>query len=113
MIHIYIIVDPRDSRIFYVGQTQDPKVRWAMHLSEAIHHARGIISRKNERFTEIFSVFQMPLFVTIEVVSERIADAREVYWYDLLKEAGADLVNGSRPGAAHRKGNRRPPNWRA
>lgn len=104
MVSIYILVDPRDSRIFYVGQTSDPKSRWSLHISGIMGRNGGWLSRKEEKFIEILTDFQMPLFVVIEEVDELLSHERELYWYETLKDSGAELTNAGRPGATRRKG---------
>jgi hypothetical protein len=86
-VYIYILVDSRDSRIFYVGQTRDLRRRLYPHLSK-----RRFPGAKNERIREIVDSGGKVLLIEIEETTEELCLHRELYWWNTLVEAGANIL---------------------
>jgi predicted GIY-YIG superfamily endonuclease len=86
---IYALIDPTDQLVYYVGQTQYPKRRFAQHMLEQSRQGakaewlRGLIEKR-----------QQPLMQILEIVGdEKIALAREREWIYRYIEQGMPLVN--------------------
>ena len=93
--YIYILVDPRDSALRYVGRTYFPKLRLEGHIADA-RQEQTANSRKKEWINDLVSQGINPLLVVIEEADQSISPLREAYWVNLLIENGADLLNGVR-----------------
>lgn len=92
MIHIYILRDPRNLEIFYVGKTRNPKHRRAIHLSPSSHNAA-----KRKRITEIKADGFYPDFEIVESLDvpdhhEHWGEA-ERWWIANLRGIGFPLTN--------------------
>lgn len=90
--HIYILVDPRDSRIYYVGCTHHPKSRLATHMADT-RRKKPTNKAKCDWLTGVVDSGATPLLVVIETVSPDRAQEREVYWISTLADLGAPLLN--------------------
>ncbi len=89
--YVYILVDPRDSRIRYVGQTYDPDRRYKDHLRSA---RNGYTSQAKFEWLQSLQQCKMrPAMVIVEVTTGHYALARESYWIARLSFAGAPLLN--------------------
>jgi len=88
MIYIYVLIDPRNSQIRYVGKSIRPKDRLTNHCND---HS------KNHRcywIQELLSLGMMPKQQTIEIVPPNISwQEREIYWISYYKRCSANLVN--------------------
>ena len=89
---VYVLVDPRDSRIFYVGCTRMPKVRLAQHLRDA-HNPNITNPEKKKQIREIQSCGLTPIFVPLEITTLQQQEFAEKYWIKRLALAGAPLTN--------------------
>lgn len=90
--HIYALVDPRDSKIKYIGNTVDPDRRLGGHISVG----RWVTERSGQRRKWIHELQEQeitPLFVTLEIVDAEHAPDRERYWMETLYNLGAPLTN--------------------
>ena len=99
---VYAIVDPRDQRIFYIGETGDFERRKAQHL-EGTDQLSGLMVRM------IRENGLLPLFVVLEhCPSEEAALMAEMFWIETFKARGARLDNSQAfNGHAAREGERR------
>lgn len=90
MFYIYILIDPRDNRIRYVGQTSNIKLRYQKHCKRQ--------QQKNHRgnwLSLLHSLDLKPIMEVIEECSESVWADRETYWIKYYRELGCDLVNAT------------------
>lgn len=79
---IYMLIDPRDRSIRYIGMSNDPNKRYIQHIQRAQSSSlkdRWIIELLNERRVPDLSILE-------EVDSEPQARKREKYWIKVLGE---------------------------
>lgn len=96
MIHIYQLVDPRDNKPFYVGQSIDTAMRWQQHIT-----TRNRPLAMNNEFTptqlRIREICDAGLTPDIDVLESctSFADSRlqEHKWIRQLTEQGYQLTN--------------------
>ena len=99
--YIYCLVDPRDSSICYVGQTNNPNQRLKGHLSKARHS-----TDKSDLLLWLRSVLaddMQPQMVLLEEVSSSELDERERHWINLLSQSGANITNLANKGVRHQR----------
>ena len=102
---IYVLLDPRDRKVRYVGQTADPRTREAEHLCSLPSGGRayGLWQK------ELRSLGSKPIFrVIANAFSRPQAVAVEKHWVAYFRRKGQPLVNAEHTGAYHRV----DPNWR-
>lgn len=89
---IYVLTDPRDGRIRYVGKTDNLKRRLRMHL-----HAAMNAKSRNRRVNWIRSLMLSGLTPCMPVLESGDGDWKEAErrWIRNLKKAGLDLVNST------------------
>ncbi len=103
---IYMLVDPRDSVVRYVGQTiQETKQRLAEHISLA----RRKKIKNIHVYNWIRQLLNLNLVPEIYILEDNLDNAiitdREKYWINHLKNLGADLTNKNLdPHEVHNKG---------
>lgn len=84
---VYAIVDPRSSRVFYIGQTAEFALRCSQHLESGDTIAGLLIQ-------EMSAAGRQPNFVVLEeCTSRRRALMAEIFWMDLFASRGASLAN--------------------
>lgn len=89
-IHIYGLTDPRDSSgfVFYIGQTNDTKMRLHQHIncpgSNALRNWSVILRKAVVR----------PKMIILEITDEEQANAREAFWLEHYKSNGQAIFNG-------------------
>lgn len=89
--HIYVLVDPRDSRIHYVGRTHQPKLRLRGHLADA---RNGKATPKRTKWIQRLAEQGLaPVMVTVELCRWPEAKEREIFWIKLLRKHKAELYN--------------------
>jgi hypothetical protein len=100
-IYIYVLRDPINSDIRYVGQTNDCKRRLNKHItnSKSLKDSRHISNW-------IRSLSSSPIMDIIEVCDYSIRNERENYWINHYKDEGCDLCNSSKGGAGAGIGNK-------
>lgn len=95
---IYVLVDPRDGDIRYVGKTTQPlRVRWLQHLREA----RNSRTDKTYRAYWIRKLQQLqlkPIIRLIQYVPTPCEKEAEQHWIAWFKAQAARLVNGTAGG---------------
>jgi hypothetical protein len=103
---VYCLIDPRDSKPFYVGLTVvDEKKRLSQHICNAKNN--GSIS-SGPRIKEMLKFGHRPTIKTLEVTRDR---ARESAWIQAMLEKGETLVNKHlRSKATHKRGATPPAN---
>ena len=87
---IYMLVDPRNRKPFYIGQTQYPYLRYKEHRNPSNDDK----SDRAKRIREIRKSRKSPLFVELESTSRKTsALMREMYWIETFKSRGMKLKN--------------------
>lgn len=92
---IYLLRDPRDGRVRYVGKAVDPVRRLRQHLAPFKLQAR---TRKNSWLKGLLASSQRPLLEIIDRVESELADEAERFHIFMHREFGADLTNGTEGG---------------
>lgn len=85
---VYALVDPRDSRIRYVGSTKDPEQRYSLHCG-----CKSGSSAVTAWVEELRAECLLPQMVEIDQVRAWNTPRQEVHWIRTLSEAGAPLLN--------------------
>ncbi len=87
---IYMLVDPRNHKPFYIGQTQYPYLRYKEHRNPSDDDQ----SDRAKRIREIRKSRKSPLFVELECTTRKVsALMREMYWIETFKRSGVKLKN--------------------
>jgi hypothetical protein len=88
---VYVLIDPRDNSVRYVGITCDPHLRFQKHGQASSGGYRG---SKRARIEELQSQQLAPEFKVVETVNDReTAKRREPIWMWYYLKQGAKLVN--------------------
>jgi hypothetical protein len=92
---IYILIDPRDLKIRYVGKTIQPiKKRIYQHMSN--HHLNCVKTHKNCWLKSLKKDnYYEPEYLIIDEVNQDEWQEKEIYYINLFKSIGCDLVNGT------------------
>ena len=86
---VYLLLDPRDSTIRYVGIANDPTSRLRHHLCDSK-------KMKTHKDRWIQSLMRLSLLPKLEIVEwSTTPKASEIAWIARLKEQGANLVNST------------------
>jgi len=98
---IYALIDPRDSKIKYIGQTGSPKTRLENHIS-SVRNSNDRSLRANW-IRELLSEGLRPIFKELEVVPIDRANESETKYLNECYRKGVILCNrqdedGYRPG---------------
>jgi hypothetical protein len=89
MVNIYVLIDPRDNQIRYVGQTKSPPAtRLCHHICLA---KKGCQYYSARWIRELLRHDLKPLVQLIEVTDR--PDEREAYWIVYYRSQGARLTN--------------------
>ena len=89
---VYVLVDPRDGRIRYVGKTDWPDERLKQHLLDA-RFSYTPNSEKKAWISELLALNLEPHLIVLEWCTDNTIDRREWFWFTILKRAGAALLN--------------------
>lgn len=90
--YIYALVDPRTSKIRYIGQTINLEQRYRTHCEGAETNPKGIW------VSELRDVKLTPTLVVLEEVNERESMSyKEKWWIAVMKKRGCDLLNVASP----------------
>lgn len=88
---VYLIVDPKDDKPFYVGQTGDMERRKANHLRSASHESHR---RVGKRLAEILAREEAPVFKIVQrCASEQESLIAESEWVKRCSQRGYELCN--------------------
>lgn len=87
--YVYALVDPRDSRIYYIGGASYLRHRLTSHLSEARHRKSTRDHPKNIWLRDLMSSGHVPIVV---VVGNGVW-FNEKKWIAILYRLGAPLTN--------------------
>lgn len=109
VIYIYVLRQPSDGAVRYVGQSHDPKRRFAGHLwqgrsGQRTYHARWI--------RKILATGDLPILEIIEEATVENWQVREPHWIAWYRAQGCRLVNTT-DGGDGTLGWVPPPEWRA
>lgn len=86
---IYGLVDPRDRKVFYVGQSKDVYRRFVDHIS-----CSGNNFERNAQILELRALNLMVIMEVFETVESKAdADNREAYWVAHFQRVGQPLAN--------------------
>lgn len=90
MYHVYTLTDPRDTKVRYVGMSQDAHKRYASHLATLERHCAD----KDKWLQELVSLGYTPILNIIETVeTKKEALAKEHYWIQRHLSASNSLTN--------------------
>ena len=87
---IYRLIDPRDSKPFYVGRTTDVKQRKHSHGWIVRPSSHSTSQRLRTRISELASEGLKPIMAVIEETNDK---SRETYWIEHLTRLGVQLLN--------------------
>lgn len=90
---IYLLIDPRNYDVRYVGQTTHPDRRLAEHLA----CVDGVNPAKDAWIAGLAGDGMEPLMQVVATGSGDFAHLTEAEWIDRLFDDGADLLNLNRP----------------
>lgn len=102
--YIYALIDPRDDKVFYVGQSVNPEGRYFAHCGdgryfyeypERLGTEPGKL--KWERIYYILKDGKRPTLKILEEVAVEDATAREVYWFNFYRKQGCEMLNADMP----------------
>lgn len=85
---IYVLRDPRNLEIRYVGVTNDPKSRIRKHLSVAKRERR---TYKDKWICSLLNLSMFPIYETIEITENW--KERECFWISEYRKSGYRLTN--------------------
>jgi predicted GIY-YIG superfamily endonuclease len=89
MYFVYVLIDPRDDAVRYVGMTNDVYTRFSQHL-----RGDGNNISKNMWIAELRELNLMVIMRTIETVeTQEEVREREAYWIRHYSSQGSDLLN--------------------
>lgn len=87
--YIYILIDPIDQKIKYVGKTDHPIKR----LNEHIRKHKYTITYKNNWITKLLNNNLKPILEIIDIVPFKEWGFWETYWITQIKSWGFNLYN--------------------
>lgn len=104
---IYVLIDPRDNQVRYVGRTTNLEHRYKQHLVPI----NGSTLEKKNWIQELRQLGLQPLLSVIDSADNRVdASAKETYWIHHYTQTGAILLN--QPCVAQREWEKRIADWR-
>jgi hypothetical protein len=89
VVYIYVLKDPRDKRIRYVGKTNNIDRRYEQHL----YNRNEGNPHKDRWITNLQAKGLKPLIEIIEECNGEDWRDREIYWIDKCRCDGEDLIN--------------------
>lgn len=101
---LYVLIDPRIEKVFYVGSTYKPKYRLTDHLRES--KQRGGKSWGSAKEKYIYAMLQdgvTPVMSILEVFDYNETLPKEQYWIEVLALEGHPLTNRFAVVAGHAK----------
>jgi len=95
MNYIYVLIDPRDNQIRYVGKTNNIKTRLTEHCTPR--------NLKNNTYKvnwirSVLNYNLRPILKVIEQCDESNWQEREIYWIKYYRDLGYDLTNATEGG---------------
>ncbi len=89
MPYIYMLIDPRNNRVRYIGKSNDPNKRYQMHLWD-INNSNP---RKRNWIKTLRQKGMKPILSVIEICSDDEWQKRERYWIAKYRKDHPDLLN--------------------
>jgi hypothetical protein len=89
-VSIYILTDPRDNSVRYVGQSADPASRLLGHISDNHMITK---SRKHSWVLNLRAIGMTPRMFVVDNVETAESNAAERRWIEHFRAKGADLLN--------------------
>jgi hypothetical protein len=93
---IYVLKDPRDMSVFYVGKSDTPAMRIIHHINESRRSDRN--SKRNRRIRAICSAGFKPIMQPIQQVPRDEWESYEIGYIEIFTMLGACLTNGTAGG---------------
>jgi len=90
LIKIYILIDPRNGHVRYVGKTNNPLKRLSKHISVA---KKSTKSHKNAWIKGLLNDNFKPILEVIDEIDEKDWIFWEVYWISQFKTWSFNLLN--------------------
>ena len=91
---VYMLVDPRDGRPYYIGETLDKKTRYRYHCENSGRNTA--VARHNQA---IIRAGKRPFMVELDQADNEVEALRkELFWIDLLMARGVELANRENQG---------------
>jgi len=87
--YIYVLVDPLNNQVRYVGKTWQPKTRIKTHIREA----QRMKFAKDVWISSLISRGKLPILIVVETTSVEFVDSRERYWIAKCITDGCNLTN--------------------
>ena len=89
---IYKLIDPRDNKIRYIGQTtKDLNKRFRGHMNDSLLQKKDF--KKCKWIRKLVRLGLLPIIELIEEVDISILDDREEYWIKYYLDLGNNLTN--------------------
>jgi hypothetical protein len=93
--YIYLLRDPRDKSVSYVGRTKNPKRRYSSHLNDKCEGS--YVRSRWDWISELRTMNLRPLMEIVETldapVAEELVSEREFRWMFHVFQQGASLTN--------------------
>lgn len=89
---IYILIDPRNNHVRYIGKTDNPRKRFNDHLND------GYSNYNTHKVNWIKSLYKLglkPIFEILDEVKETEWEFWEMHYISLYKSWGYKLTNGT------------------
>lgn len=97
--YVYMLIDPRDGSVRYLGKSVNPKDRYKHHVKPS---RRAHDTRKADWIQELHNEDYKPRLFVVEEVDDEVWEQREQWWLDNLK--GEPLTNEQVGGAGQSEG---------
>ena len=92
---VYVLIDPRDDKPYYVGATVNPNRRLAQHIA---HRFRKNTLQLRQWICDVVDAGLRPVLRVVERSHVSSWEIVETRWISKLRENGAPLLNGARGG---------------
>lgn len=86
---IYILIDPRDQAVRYVGCTRNPYKRWICHISSSKNKKLS----NSKWISDVLSFGLRPELIVVDEVITAGYYELETYWISQFKSWGFNLTN--------------------
>jgi hypothetical protein len=91
---VYGLVEPLTHEVFYVGVTNNLRLRYSAHIQDANGHKSDRSDKKKaEMLTRILATGAFPGVIVLEVTTAEFAFEKERLWQTLLDQRGIRLTN--------------------
>lgn len=93
-ISLYLLSDPRDGLVRYVGQSRQPAKRFKDHMSIARHDITGKKSTAEQWLKDLVANGHVPLMSVVATVRQDVANVLEERLIDYYRDT---TLNGDKP----------------